>query len=225
MIPPAGRAAAGYVGQEDPVICPIPPLAHLALPFRTARALRALAITDFLDPERNGDVTATLFYVGPSLRVLHEDYAKRHFIDARAPLQGRREVIVNAPAARVWRLLSDVKAWDKNLEPGVHDVHVEQGVVVDAPFTRTNKGARMKARFAVVDQERELCWSGSVFGGAKAVHRYVLEPVSGRATRVTVEESMAGPVLALAFFTNAKLDALLKNCLATLKAASEAAPD
>jgi hypothetical protein len=170
-------------------------------------------------------MTTTFFYVGPSLRTLHEDYAKRHRIDGRASLQERREIIVNAPAARVWRLLSDVADWGTNLEPGVHDIHVEQGVVVDAPFTRTNKGARMKARFAVVDKERELAWSGSVFGGAKAVHRYVLEPVSDRATRVTVEESMAGPVLALAFFTKAKMAALMENCLATLKAASEAAAD
>jgi hypothetical protein len=167
-------------------------------------------------------VTATLFYIGPSLRVLHEEYAKQHRIDSRAPVQGRREVVINAPADLVWRVLSDVAAWDKNLEPGVHDIHVEQGVAVDAPFTRTNKGARMKARFAVVDEERELGWTGTAFGG-KAVHHYLLEPVSAHATRVTVEESMAGPVLALAFFTNAKLAALLENCLATLKASCEAA--
>jgi hypothetical protein len=169
-------------------------------------------------------MTATLFYVGPSLRVLHEDFAKQHRIDAQAPLRARREIVVNAPAAQVWRVLSDVAAWDKNLEPGVHDIHVEQGVVVDAPFTRTNKGARMVARFAVVDKQHELSWTGKVFGGAKAVHRYLLEPVSDRETRVTVEESMAGPVLALAFFTRAKMEALMATCLTTLKAAGEAAP-
>jgi hypothetical protein len=169
-----------------------------------------------------GDMTATLFYVGPSLQALHENYAKQHRIDDRAPLRARHDIVVDAPVAQVWRVLSNVKAWDKNLEPGVHDIHVDHGVVVDAPFTRTNKGARMKARFAVVDEQRELGWTGKVFGGGKAVHRYVLQPVSDRQTRVTVEESMAGPVLALAFFTSAKMDALITNCLATLKAASEA---
>jgi hypothetical protein len=168
-------------------------------------------------------MTSALFYVGPSLQVLHEDYAKKHRIDARAALQGRREIVVNAPAAHVWDLLSDVAAWDKNLEPGVHDIHVEQGVVADAPFTRVNNRAKMKARFAVVDKGRELGWTGSVFGGAKAVHRYTLEALPGDSTRVRVEESMAGPVLAVFFFTNAKLHALLENCLATLKASAEAA--
>ena len=166
-------------------------------------------------------VTSALFYPGPSLAELHENYAKKHRIDDRAPFRGRREVVVTAPADRVWAILSNVTAWDKNLEPGVHDIHVEQGVVVDAPFTRTNKGAKMKARFAVVDQQRELAWTGSVAGGAKAVHRYFLEPLPGSTTRVTVEESMAGPILALAFFSNAKLHALLENSLATLKSAAE----
>lgn len=166
-------------------------------------------------------MVATLFYVGPSLQKLHEDYAKKHHIDDNAPLRGRREIVVNAPVARVWSVLSDVAAWDQNLEPGVHDIRVDDGVVVDAPFTRTNKGARMKARFAVVEKERELAWTGSAVGG-KAVHRYCLEPQSEGTTKVTVEESMAGPVLAFAF-SNAKLTALLESSLSTLKAASEAA--
>ena len=167
-------------------------------------------------------MVATLFYVGPSLQTLHDEYAKKHRIDGRAPLQGRREVVVNAPVAKVWGVLSDVPAWDKNLEPGVHDIHVEDGVVVDAPFTRTSRGTRMKARFAVVDKERELAWTGSVRGGVKAVHRYCLEPLSDTTTKVTAGESMAGPLLALAAFTQAKLTALMENCLATLKAACEA---
>jgi carbon monoxide dehydrogenase subunit G len=169
-------------------------------------------------------MTATLFYRGPSIQVLHEDYAKRHRVDPRAALRERREIEVNAPVARVWKVLSDVTSWDKTLEPGVHDIHVEQGVVVDAPFTRVNKGSRMNARFAVVDKERELAWTGTAIGGAKAVHRYFLDPVSDGVTRVTVEESMAGPVLALAFFTTAKMAALMETCLVTLKAACEGTP-
>jgi hypothetical protein len=166
-------------------------------------------------------VMATLLYVGPSLPDLHQDYAKRHRIDDRAPLRGHREVEVNAPVGRVWGLLSDVAAWSANLEPGVHDIHVEQGVRVDAPFTRANKGVKMKARFAVVEPGQELAWTGAVFGGAKAVHRYVLEARPGDTTRVIVEESMAGPVLAFGY-SQKRLIALLENCLATLKAAAEA---
>ncbi len=167
-------------------------------------------------------MTAVLFYTGPSLRELHEDYAKKQRIDDRAAITGRRDITVNAPPAVVWALLSDVTHWDKNLEPGVHDIRVPDGVLVDAPFTRVNKGATLKARFAVVEPERELAWTGSAFG-AKVVHRYILEALPGGGTRVVVEESMAGPLLAVFFYTSRKLQGLLETCLATLKTSAETA--
>jgi hypothetical protein len=165
-------------------------------------------------------MTAALFYTGPTLRELHDDYAKKHRIDDRAAIKGRREIAVAAPPAKVWAVLSDVPHWDVNLEPGVHDIRVPDGVRTDARFTRVNKGATMKAQFAVVEPERELAWTGSAFG-AKVVHRYVLEPRPDGGTRVIVEESMAGPLLALLFYTSAKLTGLLQTCLATLKTAAE----
>ncbi len=84
-----------------------------------------------------------------------------------------------------------------------------------------NKGATMKARFAVVEPDRELAWTGEAFG-AKVVHRYTLEAAPGGGTRVMVEESMASPLLPLFFYTSGKLQGLLEECLATLKAAVEA---
>jgi hypothetical protein len=54
------------------------------------------------------------------------------------------------------------------------------------------------------------------------VHRYTLEPLTDDATKVTVEESMAGPLLAVVGFTQAKMIGLMQTCLETLKAASEA---
>jgi hypothetical protein len=127
-------------------------------------------------PEGNIRGGRHALYVGPSLQKLHEDYAKKHHIDEKAPLRERR----------------------------------------------TNKGAHMKARFAVIDEERELAWTGVAVGGAKAVQRHCLESQPDGTTKVTVEESMAGPILALAF-SNAKLTALLQTSLGTLKAAGEAA--
>ena len=77
----------------------------------------------------------------------------------------------------------------------------------------------MRARFAVVDPEHELAWTGSAFG-LKVVHRFVLDPLGTTGTRVFVEESMAGPPLA-ALFTTDKLRSLLRSSLQTLKGAAE----
>jgi len=151
--------------------------------------------------------------------VLHEEYAKAHRIDDRAPLQGRRQIVIDAPLDRVWRTLTDVPAWDTNLEPGVKDIRLENGVTVDAEFARSNKGARMTARFAVVNSDGELAWTGQAFG-AKVVHRFELTPGPDSTTEVVVEESMAGPLLALLFNTR-KLTNLLEGSLHTLKSAAE----
>jgi polyketide cyclase/dehydrase/lipid transport protein len=162
-----------------------------------------------------------LTYFGPSLAELHADYAKLGRIDERAPIAAREETTVDASAAVVWQKLSDVRAWASNLEPGVRRISVPDGVRVDARFSRTAGGARMRARFAVVDVERELAWTGSAFG-IKVAHRFTLEPLSGTRTRIVVEESMAGPPLA-ALFNTGKLGALLRDSLRTLKAAAEGA--
>jgi hypothetical protein len=161
----------------------------------------------------------SLTYVGPSLAELHTDYAKQRRIDGRAPIAGREVVEVDAPVGVVWQVLSDVAAWATSLEPGVRDINLPEGVRVDASFTRVAGGARMRARFAVVDPERELAWTGSSFG-LKAVHRFVLEPLSATSTLVVIEESMAGAPLA-ALFTTDRLCELLRRSLCTLKAAAE----
>jgi len=167
------------------------------------------------------DMTHALTYRGPSLTALHEEYAKAHRIDERAPLAGRRQIVVDAPVDRVWRTLTDVLAWDTNLEPGVKDIRLENGVTVDSKFVRSNKGARMTARFAVVKRDRELAWTGQAFG-AKVVHRFELTPRTDETTDVLVQESMAGPLLALVFNTR-KLTNLLEESLHTLKSAAESA--
>ena len=60
-------------------------------------------------------MAVALFYIGSPLAELHEDYAKKHRIDDRAAIRGRREIIVTAPPAVVWTVLSDVGHWDVNL--------------------------------------------------------------------------------------------------------------
>ncbi|WP_433007199.1 SRPBCC family protein [Kribbella sp. CA-294648] len=167
-------------------------------------------------------MTNRLFYTGPSIAVLHEEYAKKSRIDDRAAIQGRREITIAALIERVWEKLSDVASWDTNLEPGVKDIQLDNGVTVDGRFTRVKGGAKMKARFAVIEAPREIAWTGAAFG-AKVVHRFTLESTDDTTTtttRVAVEESMAGPLFGL-LFNNKKLDAVLTESLTTLKKASE----
>jgi hypothetical protein len=154
------------------------------------------------------------------LAALHEEYAKRHRIDVAAPVTARAEVVIEAPTKVIWSNLVDVMDWPNHLEPNVRNIWLPRGVTVDAGFSRTIKGARLRARFAVVDSGRELAWTGTSLG-IKVVHRFVLEPDGLVRTRVFVEESMAGPPM-IVLINSAKLAEELRGSLAALRLVSEA---
>ncbi|MDN5859269.1 MAG: SRPBCC family protein [Pseudonocardia sp.] len=160
-----------------------------------------------------------LFYTGPSIEVLHERYAKGGVIDDRAPVRAGHEVRIDAPIQRVFDLLCDPSGWSE-IEPDIHDVALDSPVVVDARFRWANGKARMSSRFAVLDPGREVTWTGTAPGGAKAVHRHLLEPDSGGGTRLRSEESIAGPLLVL-LFPRRKLHAALVRWLGAVKTAAE----
>jgi hypothetical protein len=137
-----------------------------------------------------------LFYVGPSLATLHETYAKQGRIDPASPVRSSSSLIVDAAVERVWDAVSDLRSWPD----WYHEIQVLEltGVAPDAPFTWKLSGARIRATFAVVEPGRELSWTGVSYG-FKAVDRHLLERVDGGRTRVTIEESMAGPLLPLLY--------------------------
>jgi hypothetical protein len=45
-----------------------------------------------------------LFYSGPSIEVLHEEYAKKGRIDVNAPVRASQEIRIEAPVERAWEL-------------------------------------------------------------------------------------------------------------------------
>jgi uncharacterized protein YndB with AHSA1/START domain len=159
-----------------------------------------------------------VLYRGPSIEVLHQQYAKQERIDERAPVTTTYEVRINAPVQRVWELLSKPLGWP-TFAAGIHDVHLDGAVTEDGRFTWVSGKSHIKSRFAVVDPGRELTWTG-VSSGFKVVHRHLLEATGDGGTRVRCEESMAGPLLVL-FYSSAKMQADIKKWLTALKAAAE----
>jgi hypothetical protein len=57
-----------------------------------------------LNGRRETGMLTRLFYSGPSIEVLHEEYAKQGRIDANAPVRASQEIRIEAPAERVWEL-------------------------------------------------------------------------------------------------------------------------
>ncbi|MBP2702536.1 SRPBCC domain-containing protein [Microbispora sp. RL4-1S] len=137
-----------------------------------------------------------MFYSGPSLDVLHRDYAEAGRIDRRAPLVTSSSIVVDAAPAEVWEVLADLRSWP-SWASGIRIVELGE-VLPGRDFRWKMNGVTLRSRFAVVKPERELTWSGSLLL-YRAVDRHVLEPLEDGRTRVVVEESLAGPLLPLLY--------------------------
>ncbi|MEV0825033.1 SRPBCC family protein [Nonomuraea rubra] len=160
----------------------------------------------------------TLFYTGPSLEVLHEQYAKHGRIDPEATVHAAAEVVVHSPADVVWQVLTDPDCWQQS-DPAIREVRFTCGVRPDAPFHWRNGRTRVVSRFAVVRPHEELTWTG-VAAGARAVHRHVLTGTAVGVTRLRTEESMAGPLLTL-FYSSAKLETVLTRWVDGIRSLAE----
>ncbi|MEU4833844.1 SRPBCC family protein [Streptosporangium sp. NPDC023615] len=117
-------------------------------------------------------------------------------MDAEAPVTSESGVVVDATPAEVWEVLADLGNWPA-WAPG-YEV-LELGEMTPGAAFRWRLGpVRITSRFAVVAPGRELTWSGVVLG-YRAVDQQVLQALPGGRTRVTMRESLAGPLVSLVF--------------------------
>ncbi|HLV72419.1 MAG TPA: SRPBCC family protein [Vulgatibacteraceae bacterium] len=144
---------------------------------------------------------------------LHREYALRGRIDETAPVTSSSEVVVDAPAERVWEVLADLRGWE-TWAPGFR-IRALGAVEPHREFRWAQNGTPLRSRFAVVSPGRELSWAGSALGLYRAVDRMVLTPEDGR-TRVTLQESFDGP-FARFVFGERRLRAAHETRLAALK--------
>ena len=141
-------------------------------------------------------MASRLLYSGPSAEVLHREYAARGRVDPGAQLRSSSSRVIGHPVDRVWRALTDLPAWPS----WAANVRVTEfdGVRPGARFRWRLNGVAIRSRFGVVRPHRELTWTGA-FLWFRAVDRHLLEPLGEDATRVTIEESLAGPLLPLCY--------------------------
>lgn len=155
-----------------------------------------------------------LLYSGPSPEVLYREYAARGRVDRDAQLLSSSSRIIGHPVERVWEVLADLPAWP-SWATGLKVTEFE-GLRPGARFRWRLNGVAIRSRLAVVRPHRELTWTGA-FLWFRAVDRHVLEPLGEDATRVTVEESLAGALLPLCY-SAARLRANHERWLADLAA-------
>lgn len=140
-------------------------------------------------------------------------------IDADAPVVVRRDVAVDAPLRRVWRLHADVSAWPR-WQPDITTAHAVGPLRAGASFRWSTGGLDIDSTVYAVRAPHRIVWGGAAHG-IVGVHlwEFVTE---GEAVRVRTAESWDGePVRADVAGMRAALDASLAAWLAHIKRAAE----
>lgn len=141
-----------------------------------------------------------LLYNGPTLGILHEDFAKQGKLDEKASVISRSQINVNAPLEKVWKVVYQIMEWQEFL-PHFKKIQIDSDVKTDAQFTFSLNNMPIKAKFAVVKENQELTWTGLSLW-TKAIDRITLKSLDHANTQLTLEESLSGALIAI--FVNEK---------------------
>ncbi len=104
---------------------------------------------------------------------------------------------INAPAARIWEILTDAAAypeWDPFCEK--IDGRIAKGETIRA-FTKLSPGRAFPVKVAGFEPGERMLWTGGMpFGLFRGERSFVLSP-AGKATRFELREVFSGPLLFL----------------------------
>ncbi len=111
-----------------------------------------------------------------------------------APAIGLAEILVNAPIATVWKLLSDFEGWP-TWNKSVSRIQLNGPVDVGTTFVWVAGGSKIVSCLEEIEAPNRIVWSGKTFG-IKAVHVWKFEKRND-GTHVYTEESFDGLIVKL----------------------------
>ena len=164
-------------------------------------------------------VFEALMGCGPSMQTLGS-LASSGRIDPVAPVIAHTQTDIAAPREKVWALLVNAPQWPRWYD-GVSFVRTAGPLSPKQTFTWGEGSTTVLSQVQLFENGRRLGWTGKVYT-AKAVHLWTLTSEPGSHTRVTIDESIDGPLMA-EFFSSQKLIEAGNNWLAQLKKAAECA--
>lgn len=140
-------------------------------------------------------------------------------IDRKAPLIGRKEIIINAPINHVWKIQSDIENWSK-WQKEISSVKMYGNLKKGSVFKWKAMGISISSVLQSVERDKEISWTGNSIG-MHAIHCWYFQKTDNK-TKVITEESLSGwfPLLIKIFKPNF-LETSLQKTLETLKNYSE----
>ncbi len=140
-----------------------------------------------------------------------------------AEARAHAEITINAPAERVWRLLTHVEHWPE-WNPAVESAALQGPLNQGTSFVWRSGGFQISSTVSEIDPPKRLSWTGSALG-TRAFHLWDIETV-GDSVLVKTFETFDGwvPWLFKASMQK-KLDEALPAWLQALKQAAERRAD
>jgi uncharacterized protein YndB with AHSA1/START domain len=136
-----------------------------------------------------------------------------------AAAQASAEIAINAPAERVWQLLTGVDAWPR-WNPLVDAADLDGSLAPGSVFCWKSQGFSVTSTLVTVDAPTRLAWHGEAFG-TRAHHEWEIVP-SGQGVVVRTSETFDGWLPRLMPGAMQKtLEDTLPRWLAALKAEAE----
>lgn len=142
-------------------------------------------------------------------------------IQPDAPVQASSGIVINAPPARVWNILTHAAEWPRWLH-GVSHVTVHAPLGDGTSFEWHAGDTAIRSRVVLFVPGKAVAWTGQA-SLAKAVHVFMLSAPDPSHTRVESKESMDGPMLSW-FYSSADLQSSEDQMLKDLKVAAETPP-
>lgn len=164
-----------------------------------------------------GGMLAACGGCGPSIGKL-DTLARSGQIDELAPIRAHATIQIAAPRQRVWQILVTAQQWPR-WNNSIGEVSASRPLSTGDSFVWQLGTNTIHSRVQLCEPDNRLAWTGTVFT-AKAVHLWKLSAEDATHTRVEVDESMDGLLMAKLMSAN-DLTALCQDWLAALKKAAE----
>ncbi|UMQ42281.1 SRPBCC family protein [Chryseobacterium sp. Y16C] len=146
-------------------------------------------------------------------------YTVSESINEKAPVKTYQEITINAPAQKVYHIMSDIDHWE-DWHSDVKDPKLSGPFRKGSSFDWKSGGLTIHSTLHTVLPEHRIGWSGKAFG-AFAIHNWSFIEHEGKTT-VKVEESMEGWLVSLLSNTFQKgLESSLQIWLKNLKVKAE----
>lgn len=140
-------------------------------------------------------------------------------IDTNAPVFARKEIIIHAPAEKVWELQTDIENWNR-WQPDITSAKLEGALKADTIFRWKAKGLNIVSTLHTVKPLKQIGWTGLSLG-MFAIHNWMFE-ARGKTTLVVTEESLSGWLTRLMILLDPRfLEKSLETSLNNLKFMAE----